>query len=56
MKWSEYEEDTLKSYTYMTDKEIAEYLTLKGYKRSAKQVSGKRERMNIRKRMSKEDL
>jgi hypothetical protein len=48
-RWQLYEEETLKAFRYKTDKEIADYLCEKGYKRNKKQVSEKRLRMGITK-------
>jgi hypothetical protein len=48
-RWQHYEEETIKAYHYKSDKEIAAYLTEKGYPRNVKQVAGKRLRMGISK-------
>ena len=47
--WKVYEEEAIKALHYKSDKEIAAYLTEKGYPRNTKQVAGKRLRMGIRK-------
>lgn len=52
-RWEIYEEETLKAFTYKTDKEIAAYLCDKGYKRNHRQIAGKRLRMGLRKNKPK---
>ena len=47
--WNHYEEETIKALHYKSDKDIATYLTEKGYPRNTKQVAGKRLRMGITK-------
>lgn len=47
--WEHYEEETIKALHYKSDKDIAAYLTEKGYPRNTKQVAGKRLRMGITK-------
>jgi hypothetical protein len=49
MRWDNYEEETIKAFTYKTDREIAAYLADKGYDRTPKQVSNKRLRMGLKK-------
>ena len=46
-RWEHYEEEAIKALYYKSDKEIAAYLTEKGYPRNTKQVAGKRLRMGL---------
>jgi hypothetical protein len=49
MKWEKYEEDTVKAFTYMSNKEISSYLREKGYEKTPKQISDKKSRLGKRK-------
>lgn len=48
MIWSRYEEDTVRAmFLDHIDREIAEYLTSKGFKRTTEQVKKKRKAMGL---------